>query len=84
MIGAYALTAVSLLVGAAVIGIVIVVSLGIRREERDLSLTSDRKDRVSRSARRLTGVSSRIPGVIQEVSLHRQNLMFASQEVRTR
>jgi hypothetical protein len=84
MIGACALAAVSLFIGGAVIGVVAVVSLGIRREERDLSLTSDRNDRVTRSARRLTGASSRIPGVIHEVSLHRQKLLFASREAGTR
>ena len=84
MIGACALAAVALFIGGAVIGVVAVVSLGIRREERDLSLTSDRNDRVTRSARRLTGASSRIPGVIQEVSLHRQKLLLASREAGTR
>jgi len=84
MIGAYALTALALFVGGAVIGLIMVISLGIYREDRDLSLTSDRRDRVTRSARWLTGATSRVPGVIQEVSLHRRNLMLARQEVRTR
>lgn len=84
MTGALVIAAVPLFLGGAVIGIVIVVSLGIRREERDLSLTRDRSDLVSHSARRLTGLSSRGPGVIQEVSLHRQKLLCANRETGTR
>jgi hypothetical protein len=84
MIGAYALIAVAVFAAGAVIGLIMVVSLGIHREERDFSLTSDRRDRVTRSARRLTGASSRVTGVIQEVGPHPRNLMFARQEVRSR
>lgn len=67
--------AVALVIAGAVLGVVAVVSLGIRREERDLSLTSDITGRGARGARRLNGVSTRIPGIIQEVSLHRQDLL---------
>jgi hypothetical protein len=45
--------------------------LGIRREERGLSLTSDITDRAARGARRLNGVYTREPGVIEQVRHYR-------------
>lgn len=61
MIMIYALTAVALVTVGVVIGVIAVVSLGIRREERGLTLTSDAQDRLVRGARRLTGLYTRIP-----------------------
>lgn len=43
-------------VAGAAAGIVVIVSLGIRREERDLTLTGHAPDRKSQGARSLTGL----------------------------
>lgn len=43
-------------VAGAAAGIVVIVSLGIRREERDLTLTGRAPDRKSQGARSLTGL----------------------------
>jgi hypothetical protein len=64
--------AVILVIAGAAIGIVAVISLGIRREDRNLSLTSDTAGRVARGTRRLNGVYTRGPGILEEVSLYRQ------------
>jgi uncharacterized membrane protein len=66
-------SAVALLIAGVALGALAVVSLGIRREERDLSLTSDTTDRAVRGARRLTGLYTRGPGVIEQVRQYRQN-----------
>jgi hypothetical protein len=80
MIG-YALAAVSLLAAGAVLGFLVVVSLGIRREEAALSMTTPTSDRVANGARAANGVYARIPGIIQEIS-HRQELLpLAGQEM---
>lgn len=72
MIGVYALVAGVLLAAGAVIGFVAVVSLGIHREEAARSMTIPTSDRIARGARAANGVYVRIPGVLQEASLHRQ------------
>lgn len=61
MIMIYAFTAVALVTIGAVIGVIAVVSLGIRREEQQFTLTSDSEDRMVRGARRLTGLYTRTP-----------------------
>jgi hypothetical protein len=72
----------ALVIAGAALGIVAVISLGIRREERDLSLTTDTTGRVARGTRRLNGVYTRNPGILEEVRLHRQGLWpLAGQEV---
>lgn len=48
-----------LVISGAVIGVLTVVSVGIHREERAFSLTSDIPGRVARGARRLNGVHTR-------------------------
>jgi hypothetical protein len=95
MIEAYAITAVALLAAGAVIGFLVVVSLGIQRDDRRKDFLASTDDRVARGARRATGIGARgmtipasdrvargtrgaedgyirIPGVLQEASLHRQ------------
>jgi hypothetical protein len=59
MTGFYLAAAAALVIAGAVIGVLIVVSLGIRREERRGSLTKDTDSRVDRGVRRLNGVGSR-------------------------
>jgi hypothetical protein len=60
MIVICALIAAALVIGV-VTGVIAVVSLGIRREEREFTLTSDSEDRMVRGARRLTGLYTRTP-----------------------
>jgi hypothetical protein len=81
MIEVYALTAVALLAAGAVTGFLALVSLGIHREEAARSMTIPTSDRVARGARTATGMYTRIPGVIQEASLHRQEFLPGGQEM---
>lgn len=64
--------AVILVIAGAALGIVAVMSLGIHREDRNLSLTSDTTGRAARGIRRLNGVYTSGPGILEEVSLYRQ------------
>ncbi len=52
---------VALFLGGVVTGVITVVALAVRREDRRYSLTGAAPDRMSRSARRLTGLSLRDP-----------------------
>jgi hypothetical protein len=72
VIGIY-LSAAAILIAGVAFGVLAVVSLGIRREERGLSLTSDITDRAARGARRLNGLYTREPGVIEQVRHYRHN-----------
>jgi hypothetical protein len=72
VIGIY-LSAAALLIAGVALGVLAVVSLGIRREERGLSLTSDITDRAARGARRLNGLYTRGPGVIDQVRHYRHD-----------
>lgn len=65
MIEICVLTTVLMITGA-VIGVLAVVSVGIRREERAFSLTDDIPDRVARGARRMNGLYTRGPGPARE------------------
>jgi hypothetical protein len=51
-----ALAAISLLAGAASAGLVVVVSVAVRKEDRYLTLTSQATGSLTRMGRRLTGV----------------------------
>jgi Flp pilus assembly protein protease CpaA len=50
---------VALFFSGVVTGVIVVVALAIRREDRRYSLVREAPDRMSRSARRLTGVGRR-------------------------
>ena len=50
---------IALLLGGAVSGVIAVLALAVRREDRRYSLTFDAPDRLSRTARRLNGVGLR-------------------------
>ena len=54
-----ALTALGLFTAGAVSGIIGVISVAIHREEKDLTLTSQATDHVTRAGRRLNGVGVR-------------------------
>jgi hypothetical protein len=59
MIEIYLVAAIALVAAGVVIGVVAVVSLGIRREEKAFSLTTDITHRVARGARVLNGLHTR-------------------------
>jgi len=68
--------AVIALVGFCVtIAIVAVASTGIRREERRFSLLASSPDRLSRRARRLTGLYTRTPALTGNVSDRGANVL---------
>jgi hypothetical protein len=56
-----ALAAIGLFAAGVIAGIVGVVSVAIRREEKNLTLTSEATDPVTRTGRRLNGVYVRAP-----------------------
>jgi hypothetical protein len=51
--------AVALFLGGIVVGVIAVVAVSVRREDRALSIAGDAPDRMSRSARRLNGLGRR-------------------------
>jgi hypothetical protein len=61
LIEIYILTALALAAACVAIGVVVIVSSGIRREERAFSLMTNTTDRVARGARLLTGVYVSMP-----------------------
>jgi hypothetical protein len=56
-----ALAAIGLFAAGVFAGIIAVVSMAIRREERNLTLTSEATDNMTRVGRRLNGVHVRAP-----------------------
>jgi hypothetical protein len=75
MIGICAVAAGTLLLTGGGIGFLMVIALGIHREEATLSMTNRTTDRLSNGVRAVNGVTSRSTGVLQEVSLYRQGLL---------
>jgi hypothetical protein len=59
MAGVVAVTAVSIFLGGLMIGVIAVIAIAVRREDRRYTLAGDAPDRLSRSTRRLTGVGRR-------------------------
>ena len=74
MIEIYVFTAIALIATGVVLGIVVVVSLGVRREGRGLpgALPTDAGDRVTRGARRLTGLYVRRPSPVADADRRRR------------
>jgi hypothetical protein len=68
-----AVTAIALFAAGAVAGIIGVACVAIRREEANLTLTSEATDHVTRAGRRLNGVGVRDPrhsaGAARETTL---------------
>jgi hypothetical protein len=50
---------IALFLGGVVTGVIVVVALAVRREDRSYSLAGDAPSRLSRSARRLNGFGRR-------------------------
>jgi MFS superfamily sulfate permease-like transporter len=59
MSGVVVVVTVALFLGGVVTGVIAAVALAIRREDRRYTLVREAPDRISRSARRLTGVGRR-------------------------
>ena len=59
MAGTYLTAAAALVIAGIVIGVLIVICLGIHREERRGSLTKQSGNRMDRGVRRLNGAGSR-------------------------
>ena len=59
MAGVVIAIAVALFLGGVVTGVIVVIALAIRREDRRYTLIREAPDRISRSVRRLTGVGRR-------------------------
>jgi hypothetical protein len=59
MFGVVVAVTVALFLGGVVTGVIAVLALAIRREDRHYSLSDEAPDRLSRNARRLTGVGRR-------------------------
>ncbi len=59
MAGVVVASAVSVFLGGLVTGVIAVIAIAVRREDRRYSLAGDVPDRLSRNTRRLTGVGRR-------------------------
>ena len=59
MSGVVITMAVAVFLGGMVSGVIAVVAIAVRREDRRYTLASDAPDRLSRNTRRLTGVGRR-------------------------
>ena len=59
MAGVVVASAVSAFLGGLVIGVIVVIAIAVRREDRCYSLAGDARDRLSGNTRRLTGVGRR-------------------------
>lgn len=84
VIEVYVCAAAALLIAGVVIGGIAVVSLGIHREDRNLSLRSDITDRVARGARRVTGAGTRSLELASEASRRQDVLPAAPIRLRAR
>jgi hypothetical protein len=77
MIGMYAIIAIALLAGGMAVGIVAVVSIGIRREERVHSLTDlHSPGRTASAARAAHALYTRTPPVAYGGGHQRDNLLL--------
>lgn len=61
MTGTYVFTAIALVAAGAVIGVLAVVALGIRRDDRRGGFPAHTRSRIARGARQLTGTGVREP-----------------------
>jgi hypothetical protein len=75
MIETYAVVAGTLLLAGVIIGFLLVIAVGIHREEADLTFTAPTQDRLAGGVRAITGLTSRTPVMLREVSLQQQRLL---------
>jgi hypothetical protein len=62
MIAMYVSAAAALVLAGAAIGILVMVCLGIKRDDRPGGFPADAHDRTARAARKMTGAGARRPG----------------------
>ena len=74
MTGTYIFAAIALVTAGAVIGILAVVALGVRRDDRRGAFPARANGRVARGARRVTGVGTRSPEPAADAS-RRQDIL---------
>jgi hypothetical protein len=65
----YVFTAIALVAAGAVIGVLAVVAMGIRRDDRRGGFPARTRGRIARGARQVTGVGVRGPEPAAEASL---------------
>ena len=70
MIALYVYAAIALVAAGAAVGILAMVCLGIKRDDRPGRFPADADDRIARAARKMTGAGSRRPE--QAVAARRQ------------
>ncbi len=75
MIEMYVFTVIALVTAGAVIGGLVVVSLGIRRDDHRGGFPADTNDRLARAARRATRASTRASELGREPSRHLQETL---------
>lgn len=68
MTGTYIFIAIALVASGAMIGVLAVVTLGIRRDDRRGGFPARPRGRVTRGARRVTGVGIRSPEPADQAS----------------
>jgi hypothetical protein len=68
MIGTYVSAAIALVLAGAAIGIVVMVCLGIKRDDRPGGFPADANDRIARAARKMTGAGARSPELAAKAS----------------
>ena len=73
VVGIYVFAAAALVITGAAIEVLGVVSLGIRREGRAFSLTSDITDPIARTGRRISRVYTCGHGLAREISHYGHN-----------
>jgi hypothetical protein len=59
MAGVVVASMISVFLGGLVLGVIVVIAIAVRREDRRYTLAGDAPDRLSRNTRRLTGVGRR-------------------------
>jgi hypothetical protein len=74
MIEMFVSAAIALVVAGAAIGILVMVCLGIKRDDRPGGFPADANDRIARATRKMTGAGARSPELAAEAS-RRQDIL---------
>ena len=74
MPGMYISAAIALVVAGAAIGILVMVCLGIKRDDLPGGFTADTNDRIARAARKMTGAGARRPELAAKASRRQDTL----------
>lgn len=74
MIGLYVSAAAALLVAGVTIGILVMVCLGIKRDDRPGGFPADAPDRIARATRKITGAAVRSTDLATNAS-RRQDIL---------